>query len=326
MKQVLLTIAIPTFNRHQSLCRILEQLHKTCVATNDDVEILISDNSDHDIQVLNHRVAVEYGCIYHANQINLGFAGNLLNILKLASGDRLWYLSDDDNLCIESINSLLPYININFSKSIIMLPFQYDNSSKQFNNMITWNNANTLPALFKNKSLPFILFSSFIINISLCKTSLNQILSYLVKYSNNDFFQILLPPVMELYSSTKFSISYFPLTCIEYNTERFGRFSLMSLYKSEQEIISTLNELSVISANDSQEMHTYLIRKYLLMALQHKAGLKVILDGNKNLSPLVNAGLSTLSSRNILLILSLLFCPPSILKMLLLKRGHSHVV
>ena len=107
---ILLTIAIPTYNRVNYLRRavnsILPQLK------DGKVEIVISDNASTDgteefvKQSTSHYPQIKY----IRNKINIGPDGNFLQCYKVADGRYVWLLGDDDVIVEGAIQKILNYI------------------------------------------------------------------------------------------------------------------------------------------------------------------------------------------------------------------------
>ncbi|MCK9613953.1 MAG: glycosyltransferase [Candidatus Omnitrophica bacterium] len=93
---LLLSICIPTYNRADFLKRtlyyLLEQIDFEIT------EIIISDNasSDNTEEVIKEYTE-HYPCIkYNRNEKNIGLDDNAIKCIKLASGEYVWFCSDDD--------------------------------------------------------------------------------------------------------------------------------------------------------------------------------------------------------------------------------------
>lgn len=108
MKEPLLTIAIPTYNRLENLKVSLKKI-LDYTKGHDEIEILVSDNASTDgtkeyiegIQKENSSLK------YYRNDENLGFDGNFLNCFRKAQGKYLWMLSDDDYLMENAVEMIL---------------------------------------------------------------------------------------------------------------------------------------------------------------------------------------------------------------------------
>jgi len=102
---MLLTIAIPTFNRLPKLKRQLENLAKQ---TRDlkNVEVLISDNASNDGSAvfLGKFCGQRPQFKWRQNQSNLGFDANILSLYSNAAGQYIWFLSDDDVIVNQGIS------------------------------------------------------------------------------------------------------------------------------------------------------------------------------------------------------------------------------
>jgi len=110
-----LTIAIPTFNRanrlEKSLRNLLQQVKSSGFSS--DLEILVSDNGSDDdtqqvilaLQPFFIKIGVAFTHI--ENDENLGVDENIRRCYQSASGDYVWFVSDDDNLYTDSISSVM---------------------------------------------------------------------------------------------------------------------------------------------------------------------------------------------------------------------------
>lgn len=98
----LLSIAIPTWNRSQTLFKALELLLPQVNSFTEFIEIVISDNgSTDDTQSVIDNYISKFPTItfiLNKNDSNLGFYGNFKKCRELANGEYLWILSDDDHL------------------------------------------------------------------------------------------------------------------------------------------------------------------------------------------------------------------------------------
>lgn len=108
MKEPLLTIAIPTYNRLESLKISLKKI-LDYTKGHDEIEIFVSDNASTDgtkeyvgeVQKENSNLK------YYRNTENLGFDGNFLNCFRKAQGKYLWIFSDDDYLMENAVELVL---------------------------------------------------------------------------------------------------------------------------------------------------------------------------------------------------------------------------
>ena len=122
----MISICIPTYNREASLYRLLAILIPQCKGLN--VEIIISDNGSSDGT---EQICLELGknldmLHYLKHKSNLGFAENLVTVLKAGTGQYLWMLGDDEilqNNALERIVTTLAreqpsWLLCNFAKVI----------------------------------------------------------------------------------------------------------------------------------------------------------------------------------------------------------------
>lgn len=100
MPSVLLTIAVPTYNRAQLLKQCLSALARE-FENDDRVEIIVSNNAstDNTVEVVEqHRNAALPGLRYFQNEQNLGPDLNIRQCFDKAKGKYVWIFSDDDAL------------------------------------------------------------------------------------------------------------------------------------------------------------------------------------------------------------------------------------
>lgn len=111
MNKPLLTIAIPTWNRSESLKTALEYLLPQIETYSEQIELIISDNNSEDqTQVIINDFLNKHhnlNIISNINTVNLGFYGNFRKCRELSSGKYIWILSDDDYVCSEVISNII---------------------------------------------------------------------------------------------------------------------------------------------------------------------------------------------------------------------------
>ncbi|HEO66184.1 MAG TPA: glycosyltransferase family 2 protein, partial [Spirochaetes bacterium] len=118
----LLSICIPTFNRAKALLRLLTVLAPQCEGKN--IEIVISDNgSVDDTNRICNRFLGKYDFIrFRRSKKNLGFATNLLSVLRFAKGEYLWMLGDDDLIGSNAVLEIISTLNAE-SPSLLVCNF-----------------------------------------------------------------------------------------------------------------------------------------------------------------------------------------------------------
>lgn len=136
----ILSIAIPTWNRCESLNSALKYLLPQINNFSKQVEILISDNGSEDdtakVVAMYINRYPELKIIANKNSTNLGFYGNLMKCRELSSGKFLWVLSDDDYVADGLIAEVMKNISSAEELAVIYLKnnvFQNELKSHKLN-------------------------------------------------------------------------------------------------------------------------------------------------------------------------------------------------
>lgn len=123
---MLISVCIPTFNRPKSLLNCLNSLS---LQTNKNFEVCISDNcSKKNIKKLILPFRKKLNIRFNKNSKNLGFALNLLKVSKMAKGEFIWFLGDDDLLVKDAIQTLTKLIKKNGKSDFFWINSSYLNS------------------------------------------------------------------------------------------------------------------------------------------------------------------------------------------------------
>lgn len=95
---ILLTIAIPTYNGARTIARSLATILPECNAA---VEVLVSDNasSDGTADIVREIAATCPQLHYYRNDVNVGFDRNIDLCMQRARGAFVWLIGDDDVIC-----------------------------------------------------------------------------------------------------------------------------------------------------------------------------------------------------------------------------------
>ena len=138
-KNYLLTILIPTSNRHRQIKTQLDYLKNMGVFNNEEIEILIADNSNNDesrntiapfIKEADNLNYHQHATFVHSAEENINRS------IELCSGEYIWLLGDDDRLNPEAIEKVL-----NILKKGSKLNFYFGLVGR---NLITsWNHFNS---------------------------------------------------------------------------------------------------------------------------------------------------------------------------------------
>ena len=116
---MLLSICIPSYNRPDSLLKLL----KSVDASSDLIEIVIAEDAAPLREVVRSKVQEfkyisNYEIHYHENAHNLGYDANLRNLIELAKGEFILFMGDDDlfkpNALQEYLSFLLFHKNYNY--------------------------------------------------------------------------------------------------------------------------------------------------------------------------------------------------------------------
>jgi len=146
---ILLTIAIPTYNRCSYLEKQLALLSELIISY-DFVEILVSDNNSDD-NTLNVLSLFSQNCKqikFFKQKKNIGFDSNIFELYNNASGKFIWFLSDDDFITNNSLASVINIIN-----EFPHLAFATFRGTNKINNSILFNSFNRIFYFPEEKSL-----------------------------------------------------------------------------------------------------------------------------------------------------------------------------
>lgn len=125
MKDILLTVGIPTFNGQaylpQAIESVLSQLNESNSA---EVEIIVSDNASTDDteQIVKKFVNAYANTIkYFKNEVNVGFDRNVDCLFRKAAGQYVYVLGDDDYLSSNAIDRILSVIKRGVDYGVLLL-------------------------------------------------------------------------------------------------------------------------------------------------------------------------------------------------------------
>ncbi|MCG2735259.1 MAG: glycosyltransferase [Candidatus Methanoperedenaceae archaeon] len=196
---ILLSIVIPTYNRALYLKRCLNSL----IAYNgDDIEIIVQDNCSPDNTNEIVKSIKDSRIKYYRNNVNLGLAPNIINILNRVTGKYVFYITDDDFLfpdAIEKIKTfIIDYDPIAFTSDIITY---FEKTHVATNFSCSKNNLIVDSDDFDNNA-KIILSAGVITRVCFDVSQLD--INYLQKYGGDWFPQIL----MVGYLSSKGRLGY----------------------------------------------------------------------------------------------------------------------
>lgn len=109
---ILLTVAIPSYNRPHTLEKLIKQFQNE---NQNKFKILISDDTSPEdpTEMVKKYQDKMPNLRYHRNEKNLGFSGNVCQLYDMTDTPFIWFLCDDDTImpgCIDAIvESLIKY-------------------------------------------------------------------------------------------------------------------------------------------------------------------------------------------------------------------------
>lgn len=111
MPKSFISVCIPAYNRPDKLYRLL----KTIDADAGEVEVVVSDDFSprrEEIKKSVERFKKEskYPVVYHENGENLGYDGNLKEVVRAASGEWLVFMGDDDEFIPGALSKLIKFL------------------------------------------------------------------------------------------------------------------------------------------------------------------------------------------------------------------------
>lgn len=148
-KNMKLSICIPTYNRKDKVLRQLTKVVSQLSGYNsDEIEVIVSDNcsTDGTSDALS-KMKNEYGIKIVTQTSNLGLVGNLYFLFEYATGEYIWFLSDDDVVDENAVANLMTSIS-KTHKDFYLLNFSLDNNMSS----LYWNKTNDYFSLFKLKT------------------------------------------------------------------------------------------------------------------------------------------------------------------------------
>lgn len=269
-----LSICVPTYNRNKDLAWLAQQfLVPALDKYSTQIEVLVCDNSDIDIALIN-KSNLDSRIQYKKNELNLGFAGNLLRCVDEASGTYIWIISDNDTILwsgFEELMNELPQADVN-RIDCFMLPIQTcnnfgDTSISNRNSDWQLKPKTNIQEILTAGKVPFILFSSTVIRVN--KNNLNELK---LKYFDNDYLQVIL--FFEMLAGD--SKVYFLETCtIDYKPEYHARYSIYSISRSMKVVRGFLHAKYGMRLDEKGDYHGW-----LLWLAHHRGGLYQFKDAD----------------------------------------------
>lgn len=107
-----LSICIPTYQRKEALKNTLEALAIVAENRDGEIEICVSDNGSTDgtYEMLENHAKRHPFIKIRRNQHNMGYDKNLIETLKMATGEYCWMMGDDDPIVPNRVSLILPVL------------------------------------------------------------------------------------------------------------------------------------------------------------------------------------------------------------------------
>jgi len=169
----LLTIAIPTKNRHEYLEENLKSLNAQYPKFKEQIEIIVSDNSNNDFteKIVEKYNNLNLNIIYKKNFQDIGSDRNIAQCFNMAGGKYIHIIGDDDLYYSNSLEKIIKIISKDTYGSIFMRPYGFTNNYKlEYPSIVTGENEilNCNNFLYKIAT-QITLLSAHVINKSLIK-------------------------------------------------------------------------------------------------------------------------------------------------------------
>lgn len=137
MKNFLISICIPSYNRPQELSRLLKSIN---ASNSDDIEIVICEDKSpkrDEIRgvVKNFQKGTKFKIIYKENEKNLGYDRNLRELAKSASGEWIVYMGDDDVFIVGALDKLIKFLRTNDDAGYVLRSYEvvhYNGTTEKF--------------------------------------------------------------------------------------------------------------------------------------------------------------------------------------------------
>tara|TARA_B100001778_G_C18550911_1_gene613016 strand:+ start:365 stop:1390 length:1026 start_codon:yes stop_codon:yes gene_type:complete len=129
----LLTIAIPTKNRHEYLEENLKSLNDQYLKFKDKIEILVSDNSSNNFSkiIIDKYNKLNLDIVYIKNSRDIGSDKNIAQCFNMANGKYVHIIGDDDIYFSNSLGKLVKIIEQDEYGSIFLRPYGFTNDYKK---------------------------------------------------------------------------------------------------------------------------------------------------------------------------------------------------
>ncbi|MFA5878103.1 MAG: glycosyltransferase family 2 protein [Candidatus Staskawiczbacteria bacterium] len=211
--KILLSIAIPTYNRAHFLENLLNNILPQARNSSERIEVCVSNNGSTDNTrevVIKFKEKYPDLIKYNENKKNLGIDANILKVIEMCEGDFIWTFGDDDSIVDNGLNVVINFIKNNCKESIglVVLRVKSYMFDKQTGGKIIFTDSldKNKPEVFKidrkdiiGLSFPTIAFISVLIfNNKLLKKILMEDRNLIERGIGTSHMHIFLIPLMFL--------------------------------------------------------------------------------------------------------------------------------
>lgn len=129
---LLLTIGITSYKRVNELVRCINSIQtKYC----DDIEILVSEDKSPLSRKIQSKVESlaqksQYAIRFTTNEVNVGYDMNLGSIINKSNGKYIFFMSDDDAIAENSLDSIIEFLKQDNKYGVFYAPFMYMSNGK----------------------------------------------------------------------------------------------------------------------------------------------------------------------------------------------------
>ena len=117
--KILLSIAIPTYNRAHFLENLLNNILPQSRNSRERVEVCISNNGSTDNTrevVMKFKEKYPDLIKYNEYEKNLGIDANIIKVIEMCEGDFVWTFGDDDSIVDNGLNAVIYFIKNNYKE------------------------------------------------------------------------------------------------------------------------------------------------------------------------------------------------------------------
>lgn len=268
-----LSICIPTYNRAAYLRRCLESV----LGTKDrDLEVVVQDNCspDNTEEVINS--FNDNRLKYYKNQANIGMVLNIISIIEKATGDFIFFLTDDDSMIPGSIEKIKSFIETGvdcFTSDTIM----YLEKQKKAQNYSYFSSDTIVYALTDKETITQIFLSTHI--LSRCCFKKDLIDMNFLKLHGDNWYPHMLIMLMFCLKSARIGYLAEPIVMHTWENETFWGISSDNCKELHQGMVNII--MSVHSQLDEELLNCIVFHFSLNSGYIHEGFNKILTNENR---------------------------------------------